>query len=200
MSATRSARTTLLTSLLALAAGVAITAADVHVEANPNFDFSQLKTWSMNPKGAGNAVRIISADDKDSSQLKQNWETKILPIVQDGFVKRGFPKATGEPDFYVTCYVLVTAGSSSQTMGQFIAPVPDWGLPYFAPSTTALSVFPIGSLILDIAPRSTGEVAWRGVAQAELKWDDSEKRREQHVRDAVQDLLKKFPPKAQKKS
>jgi hypothetical protein len=200
MSATQSARTTLLTALLALAAGIAITAADVHVEANPNFDFSKLKTWTMNPKSAGNAVRIISADDKDSSQLKQNWETKVLPIVQDGFVKRGFPKAAGEPDFYVTCYVLVTAGSSSQTMGQFIAPVPEWGLPYFAPSTTALSVFPIGSLILDITPRSTGEVAWRGVAQAELKWDDSEKRREQHVRDAVQDLLKKFPPKAQKKS
>jgi hypothetical protein len=84
-------------------------------------------------------------------------------------------------------------------MGQFLSPVPEWGLPYFAPSTTALSTFPQGSLILDIAPSATNEVVWRGVAQAELKWDDTESRRAQHVRDAVQDLLKKFPPKPAKK-
>jgi len=189
----------IITTVAVLAAGVALAGIDVHVENSPTFDFTTLKTWTMNPNGAGNAVRIISADDKDSTELKKNWETKVLPIVQEGFVKRGFPKATGEPDFYVTCYVLVTAGSSSQQMGQFLSPVPEWGLPYFAPSTTALSVFPQGSLMLDIAPRATNEVVWRGVAQAELKWDDSEARRAQHVRDAVQDLLKKFPPKPAKK-
>jgi len=200
MSATRWFRTSIVTIAAALAAGVvAFAGVDVHVENNPTFDFTKLKTWTMNPNGAGNAVRIISADDKDSTQLKKNWETKVLPIVEDGFVKRGFPKATGEPDFYVTCYVLVTAGQSSQQMGQFLAPVPEWGLPYFAPSTTALSVFPQGSLILDIAPRVTNEVVWRGVAQAELKWDDSEARRAEHVRDAVKELLKKFPPKPARK-
>jgi len=199
MSATRSFRTLIITTVAVLAAGVALAGIDVHVENSPTFDFTTLKTWTMNPNGAGNAVRIISADDKDSTELKKNWETKVLPIVQEGFVKRGFPKATGEPDFYVTCYVLVTAGSSSQQMGQFLSPVPEWGLPYFAPSTTALSVFPQGSLILDIAPRATNDVVWRGVAQAELKWDDTEAKRAQHVRDAVQDLLKKFPPKPAKK-
>ena len=136
MSATRSFRTSIITTVAVLAAGVALAGIDVHVENSPTFDFTTLKTWTMNPNGAGNAVRIISADDKDSTELKKNWETKVLPIVQEGFVKRGFPKATGEPDFYVTCYVLVTAGSSSQQMGQFLSPVPEWGLPYFAPSTT----------------------------------------------------------------
>jgi Domain of unknown function (DUF4136) len=199
MSATRSFRTLIITTVAVLAAGVALAGIDVHVENSPTFDFTTLKTWTMNPNGAGNAVRIISADDKDSTELKKNWETKVLPIVQEGFVKRGFPKATGEPDFYVTCYVLVSVGSSSQQMGQFLRPVPEWGLPYFAPSTSALSVFPQGSLILDIAPRATNDVVWRGVAQAELKWDDTEAKRAQHVRDAVQDLLKKFPPKPAKK-
>jgi hypothetical protein len=199
MSATRLFRTSIITTVAVLAAGVALAGIDVHVENSPTFDFTKLKTWTMNPNGAGNAVKIISADDKDSTELKKNWETKVLPIVQEGFVKRGFPKATGEPDFYVTCYVLVTVGSSSQQMGQFLAPVPEWGLPYFAPSTSALSVFPQGSLILDIAPRATNDVVWRGVAQAELKWEDSEAKRAQHVRDAVQELLKKFPPKPAKK-
>jgi hypothetical protein len=195
MRATSPVRAALLATLAIAAASISLSALDVHVESDPNFDFTPLKTWTMNPKGAGNAVRIISADD-DSTQLKQNFETRILPLVQNGFVKRGFAKASsGQPDFYVTCYVLVTAGSSSQQMGQFLQPVPEWGLPYFAPSTSALSVFPKGSLILDIAPSATNEVVWRGVAQAELKWDDSDKKREEHVRDAVDQLLKKFPPK-----
>jgi hypothetical protein len=199
MRPTSPVRAALLATLAIGAASISLSALDVHVEADPNFDFVPLKTWTMNPKGAGNAVRIISPDD-DSTELKRNFETRVLPIVQEGFIKRGFARAAaGEPDFYVTCYVLVTAGSSSQQMGQFLSPVPEWGLPYFAPSTTALSVFPKGSLIIDIAPRATNEVAWRGVAQAELKWDDSDKKREQHVRDAVDQLLKKFPPKPSKK-
>ena len=70
---------------LAVGTVMAMAGIDVHVENDPKFDFSTLRTWTMNPKGAGNAVRIISADDNDSTQLKKNWETKILPIVQEGF-------------------------------------------------------------------------------------------------------------------
>src|SRR3954454_20669333 len=102
MSAIRLFRTSLITAVAALAAGVALAGVDVHVENSPTFDFTRLRTWTMNPNGAGNAVRIISANDTDSTELKKNWETKVLPIVQEGLVKRGFPKATGEPDFYVT--------------------------------------------------------------------------------------------------
>jgi hypothetical protein len=188
-----------MTAGAALVAAIVFAGIDVQVENDPAFDFTTLKTWSINPKNPGNAVRIISADDRDSTALKKNLETKILPIVQDGFVKKGFPKAETAADFYITCYVLVTAGSSSQVMGQFLAPVPEWGLPPFNASTSALSVFPQGSLILDITPSATGEVVWRGVARAELAWDDTEKKREEHVRNAVKDLLKKFPPKPSKK-
>jgi hypothetical protein len=199
MSSTRSLRTAVITVMAALVAAVALADIDVQVEHNPVFDFSTLKTWTMHPTATGNAVKIISPDD-DSADIKQKFQTRILPIVQDGLVRRGFPKASsGEPDFYVTCYVIVTAGQSSQVMGQFLSPVPEWGLPYFAPSTSALTVFPKGSLILDISSRVKNEVVWRGVAQAELKWDDTDAKREQHVRDAVQQLLKKFPPKPTKK-
>jgi hypothetical protein len=199
MSSTRSIRIALVAAMATLGATVLLAKIDVQVENSPVFDFSTLHTWTMHPTNTGNAVKIISSEDS-SAEIKQKFETIVLPIVQDGFVRRGFPKATSaEPDFYVTCYALVTAGQSSQVMGQFLSPVPEWGLPYFAPSTSALTVFPKGSLIVDISSRVKNEVVWRGVAQTDLKWDDTDAKREQIVRDAVKELLKKFPPKPTKK-
>ena len=40
-----------------------------------------------------------------------------------------------------------------------------------------------------------GTIVWRGVAQAELQPDAQDKQREAKIREAVRDLLKRFPPK-----
>ena len=175
-------------------ASVLSAAIKVQVDHDPGFDFSVLKTWTWHPKGPGNAVKIITQED-DSAAFKQQIEPRLLPIVQAEFVRRGFPPAaSGEPDFYVTYYAVVTAGTSSQFMGQFIN-LPKWGLPPLAPQTTSLEYFPRGSLILDVTSRASDEVVWRGVAQADMKWDEAQAKRDQRVRDAVRELLKKFPPK-----
>jgi hypothetical protein len=171
----------------------------VRADFAPSVDFTTLHTWDWSPKGAGNAARIISSSD-NSGQQTALFQSRIVPIVQAEFERQHFAKApTAEADFYVTCFVLVTVGDASQTMGQFVSPVPDWGLPPFVPSTSSLEVFPRGSLILDIAPRALGEVAWRGVAETELDWDESMADREKRVRTAVRQLLAKFPPKPAKK-
>ena len=49
-----------------------------------------------------------------------------------------------------------------------------------------------GSLVLDLS--ANGSVVWRGVAQANIKFDVDEKKRETLIREAVRDLLKRFPP------
>jgi hypothetical protein len=50
-----------------------------------------------------------------------------------------------------------------------------------------------GSLVLDLSAKGT--VVWRGVAQAEIKMDADDKRREALVREAVRDLLRRYPPR-----
>ena len=40
-------------------------------------------------------------------------------------------------------------------------------------------------------------VVWRGVAQAKINFDTDFKKREAIVREAVHDLLRRFPPKPQ---
>jgi hypothetical protein len=48
-----------------------------------------------------------------------------------------------------------------------------------------------GSLVLDLS--ANGQVVWRGVAQANIKVDADERKREQLIREAVRDLLAKYP-------
>lgn len=187
-------------AFVALAAGVAIAGIKVQIDHDQTFDFTTLHAWTWFPKGPGNAVKIITEDD-DSAAFKKEVEPRIMDIVQAELGRRGFtaPAAGAEPDFYVTYYALVVVGSSDQYMGQFVNAA-QWGLPPMTPSTTSLKVYPRGSLILDVTSRATNEVVWRGVAQAELKWDEPQDKREARVREAVKQLLKKFPPKGGKKS
>lgn len=186
-------------AVVAMAAGIALAGTKVQVDYDPAFDFSALHTWTWHPKGPGNAVKIITQED-DSAEFRKRVEPRLLPMIEAELQRRGFSApASGEPDFYVTYYVLVTAGDSRQYMGQF-ANSAKWGLPPMAPSTTSLKVYPYGSLILDVTARTTNEVVWRGVAQAELKWEESEAKRDERVRSAVKELLKKFPPKAARKT
>ena len=68
-----------------------------------------------------------------------------------------------------------------------------WGLPLFPQATQSLKIMNQGALVIDLSAK--GNVVWRGVAQAEIKSDMERKRREDLLRGAVRDLLKRYPPK-----
>ncbi len=97
------------------------------------------------------------------------------------------------PALNVTYYALVSTGASAQVMGQFVPAVPDWGLPPLTGATQSLRIIEVGSLVLDISSPSEGRVVWRGVAEAEIKHEGNEADRENRLRQAVHDLLRRFP-------
>ena len=49
----------------------------------------------------------------------------------------------------------------------------------------------LGSLVIDLTAKQ--KIVWRGVAQAKLKIGAEQKKRESTLREAVRDLLKKYP-------
>jgi hypothetical protein len=106
---------------------------------------------------------------------------------------RKLQQATAGPDVTLTYYLLLTTGASAQTMGQFLPATVNWGLPPFAPATQSLEIMNQGSLVLDVS--ANDKIVWRGVAQAKLHLDATDKKREAVVREAVKDLLRRFPPK-----
>jgi hypothetical protein len=148
---------------------------------------------SWNPDGAGQVIAARSQED-DSEDIKRRAEPIIFEAVNAELPRRGIKPANGAPDLTLMYYLLLTVGSSTQTLGQFLPSVAQWGLPPFPQSTTSISVVEQGSLVLDFS--SNGRVVWRGVGEAKIDTDMDQKKRSALLRDGVRELLKRFPPKS----
>jgi Domain of unknown function (DUF4136) len=184
---------------LAIAAAIAMTAetllvarVKVRVEHDKTFDFKSVRTWSWNPKGRGE-VKMARTQDDDPEAMRQTMEPLIVDAVSREMKARGLQEASGEPDLYLTYYVLLSNNMSAQTMGQFLPATTGWGLPPFAQATQSLEMMNRGSLVLDLSSKQG--VVWRGLAQAELKMDADAKKRESVLREGVRDLLRRYPPR-----
>jgi len=199
MSRAQSVAIVLVAAILAWFGGVRPEAAktDINADFDPAFSFVGLKTWAWHPDGAGDVRQAISKDT-DPKAIAGRVDPIILPAVERELQARGFTKTATNPDLYVHYYVLATVNQTSQYMGQFVAPIPVWGLPPFAPVTTALDIFAVGTFILDVSAAATNAIVWRGSAQRKIDLDKPDKERRQILERAIRDLIKKFPPSPKK--
>jgi len=184
---------------LALVAAVTLLLSDalvarvkVQVDFDKKFDFKPIKTWRWNPEAPG-VVKVGRTKYDDPVAMKERAEPLILSAVDAEMPKRGLTKGAADAQVTLTYYLLLTMNMSGQTMGQFLPGTVSWGLPPFAQVTQSLELMNHGALVFDFS--ANGTVVWRGVAQADVKLDADNKRREALVREAVRHLLKKFPPK-----
>jgi hypothetical protein len=175
----------------------ATAAVKVRTQFSQKFDFAQAKTWSWHSGGPGEVKMARTADD-DPEIVRKRAEPVILEAVAAELPQRGLTaSAPGSPsDLEVKYYVLITVGSQSQQIGQFLPAVAAWGLPPFTGATQSYKVIEQGSLVLDISANK--EVVWRGIGQAELKPGQPAEKRAALIREAVRDILKEFPPKKKK--
>jgi hypothetical protein len=181
-----------LATAMALVLGVSVEGVDVRVEFDKKFDFKPMRTWTWNTEGAGRVIMARSSSD-DAEAAKKVAEPLIVDAVTTEIMKRGLQPAASAADLIVTYYLLLSTNMTAQTMGQFLPATTAWGLPPFAPATQSLQMMNQGSLVLDLKARS--EIVWRGVAQAKISFDATQQKREALLREAVRDLLKRYPPK-----
>jgi len=165
---------------------------DVKVEFDKKFNFKAVRTWGWNPSGAGD-VKMARTKDDDPDAVRKVAEPIIKDAVEQEIAKRGLKSASGTPDLTVTYYLLLSTTMTAQTMGQFLPAVSGWGLPPFAGATQSLDMMNRGSLVLDLSHQGT--VVWRGLAQAKIDFDATDQHREELIREAVRDLLRKYPAK-----
>ena len=190
--ATSKIMTLTIATALVLAMHVGLEGVDVKVEHDKTFDFRPVKTWTWNPQGAGRVVMSRTQED-DPEAMKRKAEPVIMDAVTKETTARGLKRAESQPDLTLTYYLLLSTGTSAQTIGQFLPATTAWGLPPFNQATQSLEVMNHGSLVLDLSARDT--VVWRGVAQAKISFDIDDKKRESLLREGVRDLLKRYPPK-----
>jgi hypothetical protein len=165
----------------------------VKTDHSQTFDFKKPRTWAWDDEGAGRVIMARTADDHPE-EVKERAEPIIKEAVATELARRRLqPAGAAKPDLEVTYYLLITIGNSAQYIGQFVPSVPEWGLPPFSGATQALRVLDQGSLLLDIT--ANDNVVWRGLAQAEIKPGMTVEKRHQLIRDAVKDVLGKYPPR-----
>jgi len=181
-------------AIVVIAQGLVFARMKVQVEYDKQFNFKPMRTWAWNPKGRGD-VKMARTKDDNAEEARQRAEPIIVDAVNTEIVKRGLTEVTFSADLFVTYYLLLTNTMSAQTMGQFVPlwPVEDWHVPIGPPATQSLKMMNSGSLVLDLSTKE--QVVWRGVARAQLDIVVDEKKREAALREAVRDLLKKYPPR-----
>jgi hypothetical protein len=167
---------------------------DLKTDYDKTFSFAGLTTWAWHPDGAGDVRLAVSARD-DPARVAARVDPIIVPAIERELQARGFTKTAPPADLHVHYYVLATLNQWSQTMGQFVAPVPEWGLPPFAPATTALEIYPVGTLLIDVTSPARQAIVWRGSAQRKIDLERPDDERRAVLERAVRDLIKKFPPK-----
>jgi Domain of unknown function (DUF4136) len=185
------------TAIVCAALGTTLAAAKIKVRTDydKTFDFARVHTYLWHPSGAGD-VKLLQNSGDDPAALRARFEPVIVGAVDQALTARGLTKAlAGGPDVHVGYYLLVGPNIEAQTMGQFLRPVPEWGVPPFAPATQSLEIYEQGTLILDISAVDGERMVWRGSAQAEIDREKSAAARDDRIRTAVNDMLKKFPPK-----
>ena len=190
-------RNTLCTATAALAMlglAVQITSAriDVKVDFDKTFDFKSVRTWTWASPLPGD-VKMARTKEDDPEAMRRLAEPIILEAMNAETKRRGLQPASGAPDIVITYYLLMSTTMSAQTMGQFLPAVSGWGLPPFEGATQSLKIMNRGSLVLDMSAKD--QVIWRGLAQANLKMDADIPERQKTLREAVRDLLAKFPPR-----
>jgi hypothetical protein len=179
---------------LAMAAQAGMASVKVRTDFNKDFNFQQAHTWGWRPGEPGQIILARSKDD-DPDAVKKAAEPIIMAAVATEMPARGLTQAavTATPDLTLTYYLLMTVGNSAQTMGQFLPATTAWGLPLFAPQTTSLEMIERGSIVLDLSAK--GDVVWRGVGEAKLDMDLNREKRAALIREAVREILKRYPPK-----
>ena len=179
--------------LLVSACTIVLEAAKTKIQKDEKFDFTSVKTWDWSPTGAGE-VKIIVHQDSKSEPVKRQYEPVLMKAVEEQFAARGYERTTmAKPDFHVMYFVLVTVGSSSQYMGQFLPSNYQWGIPMFSPQTSSLEVYPQGALLIDAKLPGAPDMIWRGMAEAKVEMEISEAKRASRIQGFVKDLLSKFP-------
>jgi hypothetical protein len=171
-------------------AAPAVFAIDVKIDHDKAFDFKGAQTWTWSAKPGD--VKMARTQQDDPEAMRKIAEPVIMSAVASEMTKRGLKQAPDAP-LVVTYYLLLSISQSAQTVGQFLPAVTQWGVPPYAPATQSLELMNYGSLVLDMSAKDV--IVWRGVANAKIKFEAEQPKREELIREAVRDLLRKFPPK-----
>jgi hypothetical protein len=143
-------------------------------------DFKNLKTydWMTVPEKAD--IDILNVE-------------RVKRAVNAELKAKGLMMTSDNPDFLIAGPLVKK--EEVQVMNVGSGYVPAWGGPM---SDGGTSEYEEGSIIMDFVDAKSKKMIWRGVAKAEIDNADTPEKKEKLINEAVQEILKNFPPKPKK--
>jgi uncharacterized protein DUF4136 len=166
---------------LLLSLATAAMAQQIETTVDRNTDFSKYRTFSI--------------------EIATSWgnpigEKNLLEELTKAFVAKGWTLDTsGSPDARILVHGATKEKQRLDTFytGGYGGYYGGWGWGGVGSSSTTVSEYTEGTLVVDIFDAASKALIWRGVAQAELKV--KQHKREKQATKAVTKLLRDFPPK-----
>jgi len=161
-------------------AGVQVT-----TDYDPSVDFTLLQdyAWMEGEREQPSDPRV------DNTLL----DTRIRNAIDAEMAAKGFDVTSADrADFLVGYHAAIQNKIDAYTMSNFGGYRPGWGTGY---SDVHVYEYEEGSLVIDFVDPETGNLLWRGAAQAEVNRSLTPEKREMRIRAAVEKILARFPPK-----
>ena len=170
--------------LLFAAAGCS-TVYDVQFDYNTKTDFANLKTYNWLP--------VPEKADIDSLDAM-----RVQKAVNAEMQAKGLRLTSGIPDFLIAEHLGRKEKVSVRDWGYNYGPYAGYWGGYWGPGGVSTFQHEEGSLILDFVDPQTKQLIWRGSAKAEIDDVRTPEKREALINEAVQKILKNFPPPTSK--
>lgn len=155
----------------------------IKVEYDKSLDFSQFKTYAIDP---------------NTNSAKPMLRLAIQGAVEDDLNKRGLTKVADNPDLFVQMY----GATDTDFTAHYFDPVYGGGIPplnskymywHNIPGTVTTVVIPKGELVVDILDAKQKKLIWRGIAKEKLS-EQKDKLVDQ-INRAVEKMFAQYPVK-----
>lgn len=178
-------------SVLLVAAGC--TRVSIYVEHDPTASFANLTTYSW-----------AGPTDKELTKRNPILDARITSAVETELAARGFTLTDAKPDFIVAYSAAIDDSLQAVTIDRYAGYTQStyltragtgWNYPRdTANRTTVVYEYQQGSLILDVSLPDPKRLIWRAYSRAVIDPNESQKKRDETLREAVRLMLKDFPP------
>jgi hypothetical protein len=151
-----------------------------------NADFSSYATFSWLPKPQG-----MTGDARIDNPLIAE---RVRSAIERTLMSKGYRPATEtEPDFYVGYFLSLEQKLDVYTIDRYYSagPYRRWDAPGFE---THVSQYEEGTLVIDIVDAKAGRLVWRGSGSRRISKSPTPQKTTQRVNEAVEAILKRFPP------
>lgn len=176
-------------ALVGLFAFSSLGLAKVHVDYDRNATFASYKTFAwMEPNGY---------DLEDSDPLVHK---RIVNYIEAKMQQGGLKEVTSNPDLLVTYYVSTKEETQINTVSMGYGYGPGWGWdPYWAGywgsygamgSTTYISTYTKGTMIIDIVDAKTKKLIWRGTMEHTVP--DNPEKAQKKIFKGIDKIVKKY--------